>query len=151
MKFEDFVACTIKQSEDALEHYQHSDECYEFITDVLEDCLRCIRELTNKGLLEQLINNERRIAKLEEDKKLRDVRDSVMNLFNNMQYSKLCKDPERTEYYKLKLNEIFGSGVYQDTDKPFAPNPITHKNSSVRKCCPDESWVEDARRRGENV
>lgn len=116
MKFEDFVACTIKQSEDALEHYQHSDERYEFITDVLEDCLRCIRELTNKGLLEQLINNERRIAKLEEDKKVRDTRDRVMSLFNSMCYGKMANEPARTAYYKSKLNEIFGSGAYVDTD-----------------------------------
>lgn len=127
MNFNDFVACTIKQSEDALEHYQHSDERYEFITDVLEDCLMCIRELTSKGLLEQLINNERRIAKLEEDKKLRDVRDSVMSLFNNMRYGKLGADSVRTEYYKLKLNEIFGS----DTDGYNA------------KSVPDEEVTED--------
>ena len=119
MNFNDFVARTIKQSEDALEHYQHSDERYEFITDVLEDCLMCIRELTSKGLLEQLINNERRIAKLEEDKKLRDVRDSVMSLFNNMCYGKMTNTPARTAHYKLKLNEIFGTntdGYKEDTE-----------------------------------
>jgi hypothetical protein len=33
-----------------------------------------------------------------------------------MQYGKLCSDPERTAYYKLKLNEIFGDKNYVDTD-----------------------------------
>ena len=46
----------------------------------------------------------------------------ITSLFANMQYGKLCTDPERTAYYKLKLNEIFGSGAYQDTDSVRGEN-----------------------------
>lgn len=59
---------------------------------------------------------ENRILVLEHDKKLRDTRDKIMSLFASMQYGKLCTDSERTAYYKCKLNEIFGTGCYQDTD-----------------------------------
>lgn len=59
---------------------------------------------------------ENRILVLEHDKKMRDVRDKVTSLFATMQYGTLGADPERTAYYKSKLNEIFGSGTYQDTD-----------------------------------
>lgn len=59
---------------------------------------------------------ENRILVLEHDKKMRDIRDKVTSLFATMQYGTLGADPERTAYYKSKLNEIFGSGTYQDTD-----------------------------------
>lgn len=63
-----------------------------------------------------VLSLENRILVLEHDKRIRDMRDKITSLFANMQYSKLCTDPERTTYYKQKLNEIFGSGAYQDTD-----------------------------------
>lgn len=59
---------------------------------------------------------ENRLLVLEHDKARRDIRDKIEALFANMQYGKMCSDPVRTAYYKLKLNEIFGSGMYQDTD-----------------------------------
>lgn len=64
----------------------------------------------------EYLSLENRILVLEHDKKLRDTRDKIMGLFANMQYGKLCTDPERTAYYKSKLNEIFGTSCYQDTD-----------------------------------
>ena len=65
---------------------------------------------------EEYLSLENRVLVLEHDKKLRDTRDRIMSLFASMQYGKLCTDPDRTAYYKQKLNEIFGSGTYQDTD-----------------------------------
>lgn len=65
---------------------------------------------------EEYLSLENRILVLEHDKKLRDTRDKIMGLFANMQYGKMCTDPERIAYYKSKLNEIFGTGCYQDTD-----------------------------------
>ena len=65
---------------------------------------------------EEYSSLENRILALEHDKKLRDTRDKIMSLFANMQYGKMCTDIERTAYYKSKLNEIFGTGCYQDTD-----------------------------------
>ena len=130
MKFEKFVENTVIQLETAIEHYEQSDNHYKYVLEVLKDALTCLREFKTKGIIESIIDHERRIAALEQDKKRRDIRDKVMGLFANMQYGKLSEDPERTKYYKLKLNEIFGSGTYQDTD---------------------ESWHEDARRRGEDI
>ena len=86
------------------------------------------------------IGIEKRILVLENDKKVRDTHDRVMSLFANMQYGKLCDSKERTEYYKLKLNEIFGAKAYTDTDGMTAKTITT-----------DEPWLEDARRRGEDV
>ncbi len=75
-------------------------------------CLDLLEKVDNTS-----IGIEKRILVLENDKKLRDTRDRVMSLFANMQYGKLCVDKERTEYYKLKLNEIFGAKAYTDTDE----------------------------------
>lgn len=88
---------------------------------------------------EEVLSLENRILVLEHDKKARDIRDKVMSLFATMQYGTLGMSPERTAYCKQKLNEIFGSGTYQDTDSV--------KQDSFN----DESWKEDARRRGEKV
>lgn len=129
----------------------------EFHTDILQNGTQfCITFITNdknnflamQDLARKCIDGkdalsleslENRILALERDKKARDIRDKVMSLFANMQYGKLCTDPERTLYYKQKLNEIFGSGAYQDTD------------SVKQDGFNDESWKEDARRRGERA
>ena len=78
----------------------------------------------------EYLSLENRILVLEHDKKLRDTRDRIMTLFANMQYSKLCTDPERTAYYKSKLNEIFGTNCYQDTDTLLGENN-DEKNTEV--------------------
>lgn len=62
------------------------------------------------------IGIEKRILVLENDKKMREIREKVMSLFTNCQYGKLHGNKEQTEYYKQKLNEIFGAKVYIDTD-----------------------------------
>ena len=124
MKFEKFVENTVIQLETAIEHYEQSDNHYEYVLDVLKDALTCLREFKTKGIIETIVDHERRIAALEQDKKRRDIRDKVMGLFDNMQYGKLGADPERTKYYKLKLNEIFCSGAYQYTDKEVTEDDI---------------------------
>ena len=81
------------------------------IAKAVADGLICESEdvLTLKSL-------ENRVLVLEHDKKLRDTRDKIMSLFASMQYGQLRTNPERTAYYKSKLNEIFGTSCYQDTD-----------------------------------
>jgi hypothetical protein len=64
----------------------------------------------------EVLSLENRILVLEHDKKVRDIRDKVASLLAGMQYGTLGTSPERTAYYKQKLNEIFSSGTYQDTD-----------------------------------
>lgn len=145
MKFEKFVENTIIQLETVIEHYEQSDNHYEYVLDVLKDACTCLKEFKTKGIIENLIDHERRITALEQDKKVRDTRDRVMSLFASMQYGKLCTDPERTEYYKLKLNEIFGDKAYVDTDS------VKHDGKTTETSFVDESWHEDARRRGENI
>lgn len=89
------------------------------------------------------IGIEKRILVLENDKKVRDMRERVLSMFANMTYGK-CGDVtisrEKLEYYKIKLNEIFGAKAYTDTDGMKA------KTITI-----DEPWLEDARRRGEDV
>ena len=64
----------------------------------------------------EYLSLENRILVLEHDKRQREIREKVMSIFASMQYGKMRTDPERTAYYKQKLNEIFSSGTYQDTD-----------------------------------
>ena len=71
---------------------------------------------------EEVLSLENRILVLEHDKRIRDTRDKITSLFASIQYGKMCTDPERTAYYKQKLNEIFGSGAYQDTDSVRGEN-----------------------------
>lgn len=56
-----------------------------------------------------------RITKLEHDNEMRKTREKVMSLFSSMRYGTFASR-EHMEYYKGKLNEIFGTGNYQDTD-----------------------------------
>lgn len=65
---------------------------------------------------EDFLSLENRVLVLEHDKAMRNARSKIEALFANMQYGKICSDPVRIAYYKSKLNEIFGSGMYQDTD-----------------------------------
>lgn len=64
----------------------------------------------------EVLSLENRILVLEQDKRIRDIRDKIERLLANVKYGKSCTDPEQTAYYKQKLNEIFGSGAYKDTD-----------------------------------
>lgn len=64
----------------------------------------------------EYLSLENRILVLEHDKRRREIREKVMSIFASMQYGKLCTSPERIAYYKSKLNEIFGTSCYQDTD-----------------------------------
>lgn len=75
----------------------------------------------------EVLSLENRILVLEHDKRARDIRDRVMSLFATMQYGTLGTSPERTAHYKQKLNEIFGSGTYQDTDSVRGENTNEHK------------------------
>ena len=77
-------------------------------------CLDLLEKVVPDG--EEYSSLENRILALEHDKKLRDIRDKVTSLLSSMQYGTLGTSPERAAYYKSKLNEIFGSGTYQDTD-----------------------------------
>ena len=56
-----------------------------------------------------------RITKLEHDNEMRKTREKVMSLLSSMRYGTFASR-EQMEYYKGKLNEIFGTGNYQDTD-----------------------------------
>lgn len=81
-----------------------------------------IAKVVTDGLVRPLESLENRILVLEHDKKMRDIRDKVTSLFATMQYGTLGTSPERTAHYKQKLNEIFGSGTYQDTDSVRGEN-----------------------------
>ena len=59
---------------------------------------------------------EKRLIKLEEWKKQVHMQNKVMALLSNMTYGKLSSKSVEMEYYKMKLNEIFGNENYQDTD-----------------------------------
>lgn len=63
----------------------------------------------------EVLSLENRILVLEHDKRMRDIRDKIELLLANTKYG-MYTDQERTTGYKQKLNEIFGSGIYKDTD-----------------------------------
>lgn len=83
---------------------------------VTDGLIRLLKEANDRKDVLTLESLENRIIVLEHDKKMRDIRDKIASLLAGMQYGTLGTDPKRTAYYKQKLNEIFGSGAYQDTD-----------------------------------
>lgn len=96
---------------------------------------------------------EERVAKLEAWREKLRIQNKVSSFMMSMRYGSLGDTPLDREYLQLKLNEIFGTGDYTDTDsikqdgreaemsfvdEAFRPNPITPENSNIRKCCPEE-------------
>lgn len=96
---------------------------------------------------------EERVRQLEMWREKLKIQDKITSFMTSMRYGTLRDTPLDREYLRLKINEIFGTGDYTDTDsvkqdgykaettlvdESFRPNPITPENSNARKCCPEE-------------
>lgn len=85
---------------------------------------------------------EERVAKLEAWREKLRIQNKVASFMTSMRYGKLGDTPLDKEYLRLKLNEIFGTGDYTDTDS------VKQDGYQAETSFVDESWHEDARRRG---
>ena len=91
------------------------------------------------------IGLEKRVLQLENWREKCHLQQRVQSLFANMHYGKLGSKEIDYEYYRMKINEIFGTESYQDTDS------VRQDGYTTETSFTDESWKEDARRRGEKV
>ena len=88
---------------------------------------------------------ETRVVKLEMWREKLRLQQRVQSLFASMTYGKLGSAEVDRQYWLMKLNEIFGAENYVDTDS------IQQDGNQTKTAFIDESWKEDARRRGEKV
>ena len=91
------------------------------------------------------VNLEERVRQLEMWREKLRIQNKVASFMISMRYGKLGDTPLDKEYLRLKLDEIFGTGDYIDTDT------IKQDGYKAETTFVDESWKEDARRRGEDV
>ena len=91
------------------------------------------------------VNLEERVRQLEMWREKLRIQNKVTSFMMSMRYGRLGDTPLDKEYLQLKLNEIFGTGDYTDTDS------VKSDGYKTKVSMTDESWYEDARRRGEKV